>query len=368
MTIRYVGSGGSDANNGLTWSTRKLTLNGAEDTPVAPGDTVYVGAGTYRETLTVDVSGTFGNQISYIGDYAGQNTDGVGGVVRVTGSNDDKTAARTNCITATNKGYRTFSGFVFDTTSGSEINQNGGPNWIIDKCYFTHGPATKIDVQGSTQANNTIQNCVFIGPTQILLRFQHSVVVDNSAHVVQNCLFIGGTNGVRADRVGGITVKNCTFVSCGTSGAVRVVTALTVGQTLTVNNCNFQGCGTAVQATTTAEFVENYNSFYSNTADRTNVNIGANSNAFPALFDSRWFFQLTHAGAGPYNPTQFSSPFDLSSQSQIINVTGTNPAPTDMRGTAIQNSQREWGALEYDSTLSIKARQASSVDGGGMVA
>ena len=60
MTTRYVGPGGSDANSGLTWALRKLTLNGVEDTPVVAGDTIYVGPGTYRETLTVDVSGTAG--------------------------------------------------------------------------------------------------------------------------------------------------------------------------------------------------------------------------------------------------------------------------------------------------------------------
>jgi hypothetical protein len=50
-----------------------------------------------------------------------------------------------------------------------------------------------------------------------------------------------------------------------------------------------------------------------------------------------------------------------------LNVAGKNPPLTDLRGTAVQGAQREWGALEYDSTLSIKARQAASVDGGGMV-
>ena len=48
MTTYYVGSGGSDANAGTSWALRKLTLNGAEDIPVAAGDVVYVGPGVYR--------------------------------------------------------------------------------------------------------------------------------------------------------------------------------------------------------------------------------------------------------------------------------------------------------------------------------
>ncbi len=46
MTTYFVGIGGSDAANGLTWANRKLTLNGAEDVPVVAADTVYVGPGT----------------------------------------------------------------------------------------------------------------------------------------------------------------------------------------------------------------------------------------------------------------------------------------------------------------------------------
>ena len=75
MTTLYVGPGGNDANNGLSWANRRLTLNGVEDKPVAAGDTVYVGPGVYRETLTVDVAGSSGNPITYIGDVPLNATD-----------------------------------------------------------------------------------------------------------------------------------------------------------------------------------------------------------------------------------------------------------------------------------------------------
>ena len=44
MTTRYIGPGGNNANDGLSWANRKLTLAGVEST-VAAGDTVYVGRG-----------------------------------------------------------------------------------------------------------------------------------------------------------------------------------------------------------------------------------------------------------------------------------------------------------------------------------
>src|SRR3990172_11070704 len=129
MTTRYVGIGGNDGNSGLTWALRKLTLNGAEDTPVADTDIVYVGPGVYRELLTVDVSGTTG--ISYIGDVTGEHTDGVGGIVRITGSANDTTATRANCLTATSSAYRLFKGFLVDTSSSFLITTATSINkWI----------------------------------------------------------------------------------------------------------------------------------------------------------------------------------------------------------------------------------------------
>lgn len=162
MTVRYVGPGGNDASDGLSWANRKLTLNGVEDTPVQAGDTVWVGPGVYRETLTVDVSGGAGNVISYIGDYDGSHTDGVGGVVRITGSDDDKTATRANCIATTGKNYRTFRGLLVDTVSAVAINLIGDSGNInIDQCYLA--PVTSnsfgVYVEGAAQAAVSVTNC-----------------------------------------------------------------------------------------------------------------------------------------------------------------------------------------------------------------
>jgi hypothetical protein len=366
MTVYYCGSGGNNANAGTSWALRKLTLNGAEDIPVVAGDTVYVGPGTYRELLTVDVSGTVGNPITYIGDYTGANTDGVGGLVRITGSDNDQAATRANCVTATTKNYRTFRGFHMDTTTGATVNQNGGTDWIIDKCFIINTPSHCISVQGAAQARNTISNSALIGGASAnCILFTHTVAVDNAAHEVNNCILVSsGGAGIRDDRIGGITVRNCT-VRLSFNG-IRVQTALTVGQTLTVNNCSIDNCTVGLQATTTAEFVEDYNNLFGNGTARTNVTTGANSLAYAALFDPRWFFQLTNAGAGPNSATQVLTPFDLSSFSQLLNVAGTSPTTTDMRGTAVQSTQREWGALEYDSTLKI-AGGAHPIFGGEAV-
>ncbi|OFZ67037.1 MAG: hypothetical protein A2V79_01130 [Betaproteobacteria bacterium RBG_16_56_24] len=355
MTTRYVdGANGNDSWDGLApnfvsgTNGPKATWNGAEDSPVAAGDLVHVRSGTYRELLTIDVSGTAGNAIEYRGDYAGVIWPG-GGVVRITGSDNDQTATRNNCITGTTKIYRTFRGFRLDTTAQRPIAAlTDCTNWIIDGCFIKGVPAYQgIYVTGAGQAAITIQNCLLWGAansTNIL--FTHSATVSNAGHLIQNCVFLGGLYGIQITAVGGITVKNCVFTTRINAG-ILVDIALAGGQTETVNNCIFDGCNTALSAANLGEITEDYNTFYGNNTNRTNVATGASSITYPPLFDSRWFFELV-GGKG-----RMLSPFDLASYSQLVNLAGTSPSTTDMRGTAVIGAQREWGALEYDSTLRL---------------
>jgi hypothetical protein len=292
MTTYYVGPGGDNGNAGTSWGARKLTLNGAEDIPVAAGDTVYVGPGTYREQLTVDVSGSGGSPITYIGDYTGANTDGVGGVVRITGSDNDQSATRATCITATSKTHRTFQGFLLDLTTGNLATFDAATNIIVEDCNFSRFQANldALVFSGAGQASAIVRRCLF-RCVQIGIKFVHTSTVDNAGHAIENCIFVGANNHmIRTDRIGGITVKNSTFLDC--TAGVRVNTALTGGQTVTVNNCIFTKCNLGVGATATGELVEDYNAFHGNITDRTNVSTGSNSNTYPPLFDSRWFFEM----------------------------------------------------------------------------
>jgi len=349
MTTYYVGSGGSDSNNGTTWALRKLTLNGAEDIPVAAGDTVYVGPGIYRETLTLDVSGSDGNPITYVGDYTGANTDGAGGVVRITGSDNDQTATRNYCIS--NLGdhdYRTFRGFSYDMSISYVVYADNCDHMIIEDSGFQLLGAG-IYFNGAAQASNTIRRCLFLVPNYGItaIVFNHSAVVDNTAQVVENCLFVGSMNGIVTFYVGGITARNCSFI--GNTMGCRVQSALTVGQTFVVNNCIFTNCNTGVRSTTATELAEDYNAFYGNVGDRVTTQAGANSVSYPPLFDMRWLFELT------FNNGTLLSPFDLSSSSELVELNSGTGAPTaDLRGTTVQGTYREWGALEYDSTLDIE--------------
>ena len=341
MATYYVGPGGSDAASGLSYALRKLTLNGAEDVPITAGSTVYVAPGVYRELLTVDVSGTAGNPISYVADVSGALTDGIGGIVRITGSDNDTTATRANCITATSKDYRTFTGFTFDTTTGALLLiQTASSNWIVQDCHFSgQGANTNTVTLSGTGTTNVFRRCFFGGGRGTCLGYTHTVVVDNAANVVENCLFLAPlAHGITDARIGGITVKNCVFVGC--NSGILVSTALTVGQTIAVNNCIFVWNTTAVNGTVSGEIVENYNAFWGNATDRTNTATGANSNIFPPLFNP----QLLLSG---FKLPQLSM-FGLSEWSALRAITGTGTAADDLYGVTrpATAAKLSWGAIQ----------------------
>ena len=342
MTTYYVGSGGNNSNNGLSWANRKLTLNGAEDIPVVAGDTVYVGAGLYREMLTCDVSGSSGAPITYIGDYTGANTDGIGGVVRWTTTNDDIVSTRNICVKMEGRNYRTFEGFSYDGPTSIYscfwVQSNSVDHLTIRNSLFEHTNAIR-SYQTALITNMLLENCVALDVSGL---YTEGAVQDNCGNLIQNCLIIGAGSAIDV-KSGGTLVKNC--MSIGTNKFVVVSSTLNSGQVVTVNNCIILfNINYALSANTLGNLVEDYNVCPS----RNNVAVGNNSTSQMPLLDKRWFHELINGGS-------MITPFDLASFSLLINRAGTSPTTADMRGTTVQGTQREWGALEYDSTLDIEA-------------
>lgn len=355
MTIRYVGPGGSDAANGLSWANRKLTLNGVEDTPIAAGDTVYVGPGVYREMLTLDVSGTAGNAITYIGDTSGANTDGIGGEVLITGSDNDQTATRTSCVSSSGRSYRSFRGFSLAGISTGYYGfyiPTSGDHFIIEDCYI-NPMGYPIYFGGGIPTGSIVRRCVFqsAGTTNTVLRLYASSPMNDLGIVIENNIFLGGGFGVRIDAMGGITIRNNLFQSGGYH--IYLGTVPSSGQVINVNNNVFYCANNnAMWAVTLGYIIEDYNNLYSNGTDRTNVATGTNSTAYVMQF-----------AAPLLGTSQTWLPFMPSPLSALRALASGSPATLDLDSHArpATNAKNSWGPRQFmDVSRSVAQYRGAS--------
>lgn len=397
MTTYYVDvTNGSDSNAGTSYGAAKASLNGAEDIPVVAGDTVYVAPGTYEETLTVDVAGSSGSVITYIADRTGANTDGVGGDVRITGSDNDQTVTRSYCIYADGKDYRTFRGFTMDLAYWGIYTTGSCTNWTVEDCFLqciggssnaAHEEAG-IYVNGTSQSDWTVRRCSFFNfaddPSGNLNEcFGIGFIVTDSSindsnHLVENCLFYESAQAVKigdytnGGACGGVVVKNCTFVSgdygvyyWDKDGDDTVVAPV-------IRNCIFDHQWTMAISGWPLNFVdEDYNAFWKTGPEPVQedhleyVTQGSNSVVYPAFFEQPLLYN-----GGLLFPWR---PFNLASYSPLRQKTGSSMSADDLYGITrpTTDSKKSWGAIQWEpierettttynsSTASIKLADAA---------
>ena len=138
-------------------------------------------------------------KITYIGDVTGENTDSVGGIVRITGSDNDQSATRNYTVSIDSKDYRTFRGFSLDTTVAETFYMNNGCTYvIIEDCVVENGANTAlIRTNGTGQSNITIRRCLLPSSRSHGIQYYHSATVDNCSHLVENCIISGMRNDAK---------------------------------------------------------------------------------------------------------------------------------------------------------------------------
>ena len=331
MTTYFVGPGGNNGNSGLSWALRRLTLTSIE-TLVVAGDTVYIGPGTYRELLTTTANGSAGSPISYIADVTGINTDGVGGVVRITASDNDQTSTRAGTIICANN-YRTFQGFWLDGGTSQTLFLNNNTNNILQD-LFIQAAVTGLVVQGAAQANHIVRRCIIWAG--IAVNVTHTATLNNVGHLFTNLWLVATVGNLNFEvvRVGGFTLQNSLI--WGGSGGVRVLTALAAGQTVTVNNCILMFASPALQAVNLGEITENYNNLYANGTLRTNVGVGANSQVYTPLLGGPILSDGILTWLVPF----------LSAASPLASIVGTGVPADDLYGTT-RVATSSWGPTQY---------------------
>lgn len=266
----FVRKTGSNANAGTSPAAAWLTVDYAADN-VAPGDTVYVGAGTYTELVFPAVDGTLAQPIQLIADTDGAQTGDAGEVILVGPTGVSST------LYISNTDYIHIYGFKItgsDTQNIYWYNSDGG---VLDNCEITasgyygmyikqselnvrgcnihSNPGFGIYASGSTSKNTLldITDCTIsnnnkagVYPTTqyVTANLSRCKIQNNTESGLQivgatvtatNCLITGTTAsfGVYGYSAANVTLRNCTVADNGQSG----VRSNSSGTTLLVTNC-----------------------------------------------------------------------------------------------------------------------------------
>lgn len=292
MTTYYVRKSGDDGNDGLSAASAFLTIDAAANV-VAAGDTVYIGAGVYRETVTMDTSGSAGSLIQFIGDVSGAQT-GDAGLVIVTAWDYEGARAdlvRNSTLDVNGKEFFTWENVIFTGGLAANVISSVAGNVAFEGVKFTGcvllgaegGSNAYFECnQGATPATTglTFESCFLLGRLRIEMD-ENATAERNLKAVVDRCVIIAGHGdyGVHVRRItastqniGGVTVSNCKII-----GAQYGVDGTNLDSTnfpLTVVNTVFIACDTGISRTGgTADAVVSggNNIFYRHTTATSNV-------------------------------------------------------------------------------------------------
>jgi hypothetical protein len=208
MATYYVRKTGNDGNLGTSPAQAWLTIQKALGaTGIGSGDTLYIGAGIYRENVVVAIGAVAHTFIC--GDVDGGYTGDAGEVVLTCYLTNDRTVPGGTgyALAIGSQSFLEFNNitFISDTISGSACT-----DLIFKKCVFL--PSHQVDnpllmLSFNANADTTIEQCVFVGGSRdtgalngwrgtLTLLGNLSTAVDVNVQVKNN-LFIcyGNTSG-----------------------------------------------------------------------------------------------------------------------------------------------------------------------------
>lgn len=312
--LRTAANGGSDAANGLSagaaWATFGKALGASG---IASGDHLYVGAGTYREVVTVAMTSAVA-ETKLTGDVDGLKTGDAGEVIWSAYTTNDTTAPSANpTLNLSARDFLTFERLTFIGGNASQSCVNGtttnSTNITFTECLFVPGAQDKplvsytglADVAASWLFDRCLFFCTGANQDGVNLTFPTSSVADyDVGFVLKNCrisgpvtgqFLFGNTSGANSFKPGGLQVWNCTAIHCGRFILLNNANFST-SIPATVYDCFIWDSVVALASTSSGQITEDYNAIYAGTA-RSNVSAGAHSQAFTAAYT---YAALLHLG------------------------------------------------------------------------
>lgn len=255
MTTYYVRKTGSDAAAGTSPATAWLTIDKAANTVVA-GDIVWIGAGVYRELVTIDTSGTNGSEIEWRADIEGSQT-GDAGLVIITALTDETGSGGTGNVLNLNGGqYNEFYDIIFGpsgtgaadiTISATGVNSNY-QGILFDTCTFfmpSDGAnqlmTLNYGVAGAISGNRpTCRNCICYG---VITSDYGTLLADVACGWVwENCVFYGSVS-VDGPASASFGIENYAFTNCvfvnPSATCLTILDQWNTGDTGRIDNCYF---------------------------------------------------------------------------------------------------------------------------------
>lgn len=396
MATYYVRKTGSDAYTTVqaqVVSTPWLTIDKAAN-EVAAGDTVYVGAGVYREQVTMDTSGTNGSEISFIADVDGVQTGDAGLVIISAYADEQSVASRASCVDANEKEFIEWVGFVMTGgTSGvvydlhaNDVNYEG---CLWEDCVFISGHAVDdkgfyLDFNAATTPTNqgpTWQRCVFDGNGLQLVWDANETAERDLKVTVESCAFIGAPGafsynaGVLWDVTvtgtygsGGVTVNNCLFT--GRQYSVYVEHGTSTTYPVAVTNSVIRHCRSGPRKDTTNDsaLTSAYNTIVSCQTPYTNVTSGTgdrDTTTDPGLMGGVDDYPLWRFwGWSPFRPFE---PIRTPDDSYTHSVIGDGDTATAAAFDLYNEDRPMYGTVDDRGAVEGRARpevETTTVDAG----
>lgn len=162
FTVYVNAASGDDANNGLSPSKAKKTIQSAVDTlpsQLRCNVTVDIADGVYREQVLVSgLAISFGKSLTFVGDESWTPASASDPKVRITGADVDSPSpvkVRPNCFVATQCDGIVLRGILFDYAQGSGASLINGSYKTIG-CKASHNAYGLI---GRSQADIIMEDC-----------------------------------------------------------------------------------------------------------------------------------------------------------------------------------------------------------------
>ena len=293
---------------------------------MASGDTAYVGAGVYREAVTVAMTSATGTT-KVIGDVYGQFTGDAGEVIWTNYTNGwHNTASGTAPLVLNGRDFLWFENIYFNS-GGSTNAINGNTVHSSDitfkNCFFQSVGGRTIEVTASfaTALNWTVDRCLVFSPGNIEgFRITHTsgvgsdwdlnVQITDSTFLGSNTPILVICSGASANEGGGVDLLRCTIWS--NAGFVTSGTKNSLTFPCTVQDCMIFSSASGINAGEAGAITDLGGNLL--TAGLTNTTAHAttrtSSNFFPALpisFAHEWMWGMTPRRAlSPILPEAYS--------------------------------------------------------------